>query len=190
MLGEAALWALFPGAAAVQEQVQLAVGLLACLALCVLALVVPRLPGRPDPVGRLGKVLYADVGSHAFARGDLGLGGRPDFIIRRSGHVVPVELKTGRPPDRPRADHVAQLACYGLLVEGLTVSYPRFGFLIYSRCSRVRYVRVSLGQQARAEAVALVAATRASKEAGGRGIEAELRGRAQRLRARPTALQP
>jgi len=69
-----------------------------------------------------GQVTYADTDGghrpeHPLFSPDLGLTGRPDYIIDIGGQIVPVEMKSRSAPRRPYASHVLQLAAYCLLTE-------------------------------------------------------------------------
>lgn len=57
--------------------------------------------------------------------------GRPDYIIRTHGGMIPVEVKTGKTPQRPHENHVLQLACYLRLVEVKTGQRPTYGLVTY-----------------------------------------------------------
>lgn len=59
------------------------------------------------------------------------LRGRPDYVVKRDGHFIPVELKTGRTPPRPYESHVLQLAAYCQLVWEEFGARPPFGILAY-----------------------------------------------------------
>ncbi len=48
--------------------------------------------------------------------GQLGIRGRPDYIIRRDSSYIPVEKKTGRTPKGPLFSHIVQLIAYCMLV--------------------------------------------------------------------------
>lgn len=70
------------------------------------------------------------------------LSGRPDYLVRVDGGVVPVELKSGRSPrsGRPYEGHMLQLAAYCLLVEDVCRVFVPYGLLQYEdRCIRVEY---------------------------------------------------
>lgn len=45
------------------------------------------------------------------------LSGKPDYIIRDKGTMIPVEVKTGKTPQYPYKNHVMQLIAYCYLVE-------------------------------------------------------------------------
>jgi CRISPR-associated exonuclease Cas4 len=57
--------------------------------------------------------------------------GRPDYIVRRHDQYIPVEVKTGRTPDKPHESHLMQLGVYCLLVEEKYGKAPPFGVLQY-----------------------------------------------------------
>lgn len=59
------------------------------------------------------------------------LAGKPDYIVRRKGSYIPVELKTGRTPDQPHDSHLMQLGVYCVLVEETYGSRPSHGVLQY-----------------------------------------------------------
>lgn len=59
------------------------------------------------------------------------LTGRPDYIVRRKGTLIPVELKTGRTPASPHESHLMQLGVYCLLVEDAYAQRPAVGVLQY-----------------------------------------------------------
>lgn len=59
------------------------------------------------------------------------LSGRPDYIVRRKGMYMPVEVKTGRTPDKPHESHLMQLGVYCLLVEEVYGHRPTHGYLQY-----------------------------------------------------------
>lgn len=93
----------------------------ALIALAIILIVVARRLGARAPLPA-GRVLYSDTG--AWRRNDRALfskrhllSGKPDYLIDAPDGVVPVELKSGRAPARPRDGHVLQLAAYCLLVE-------------------------------------------------------------------------
>lgn len=62
----------------------------------------------------------------------LGLRGRPDYILKKNGDIVPVEVKTGRVPRGPLFSHILQLAAYCLLVEDKYKKPPPYGIIKYS----------------------------------------------------------
>ena len=45
---------------------------------------------------------------------DLGLTGKPDYLVEQNGKIIPVEVKTGRTPEAPYDSHIFQVAAYCL----------------------------------------------------------------------------
>ncbi len=60
-----------------------------------------------------------------------GLRGRPDYIKKIDGELIPVEVKTGRIPKGPFFSHVLQSAAYCLLVEDVKDKKPPYGIVKY-----------------------------------------------------------
>jgi CRISPR-associated exonuclease Cas4 len=87
-----------------------------------------------------GRVTSADVGrwqpeGHMLYDRRLGLAGKPDYIVEHEGVPVPVEVKSGRTPNRPYQSHILQLAAYCYLVEATTGQQPPYGILRYPKKS-------------------------------------------------------
>lgn len=61
----------------------------------------------------------------------LGLTGKPDYLVEKNGHTIPVEVKSGRAPQAPYDSHIYQLASYCLLVEKSFGSRPPYGIIHY-----------------------------------------------------------
>lgn len=59
--------------------------------------------------------------------------GRPDYIIKQKGKIIPVEVKTGRIPKGPHFSHILQLAAYCLLVEENYQQRPPYGLIRYGK---------------------------------------------------------
>jgi CRISPR-associated exonuclease Cas4 len=83
-----------------------------------------------------GRVIYTDT--RAWGRvekplydRDLGLTGKPDYLVEQNGKIIPVEVKTGRAPDAPYDSHIFQLATYCLLVHRSTGKRPSHGIIHY-----------------------------------------------------------
>ncbi|MBZ0291118.1 MAG: CRISPR-associated protein Cas4 [Anaerolineae bacterium] len=81
-----------------------------------------------------GTPVYQDTretpGGLLISRG-YGLNGKPDFLLRQGGMVIPVEVKTGKTPARPYPGHVMQLAAYCVLVEENYGVRPPHGVIRY-----------------------------------------------------------
>lgn len=59
------------------------------------------------------------------------LTGTPDYVMETEEGLIPVEVKTGKTPDRPFDSHVMQVACYLRLLEANTTHRPKYGLLTY-----------------------------------------------------------
>jgi CRISPR-associated exonuclease Cas4 len=106
--------------------------LLAALALFVMSGRQRRRAGLPG-----GRVIYTDTGGWGRVEKplydrQLGLTGRPDYLVERDGRIIPVEVKSGRTPSAPYDSHIFQLAAYCLLVERTTGRRPPYGIIHYS----------------------------------------------------------
>lgn len=92
-----------------------------------------------------GEVIYADPATwkpteQPLYDAQLGLAGKPDYLVRQGEQIIPVEVKSSRTPDSPYDAHIYQLAAYCLLVERTYGSRPRYGFIHYpKRTFRVEY---------------------------------------------------
>ncbi len=62
---------------------------------------------------------------------ELGLTGRPDYLVEKDGVLIPVEVKTGRTPEAPYDSHIYQLAAYCHLVEKSSGKRPTHGIIHY-----------------------------------------------------------
>jgi CRISPR-associated exonuclease Cas4 len=69
-----------------------------------------------------GKILYSQK---------YRLKGRPDFLLRQNGEIIPVEAKTGRTPSKPYWGHLMQLVAYCILVEENYGIRPTHGVIRY-----------------------------------------------------------
>ncbi len=92
-----------------------------------------RASGLPE-----GQVIYSDTGDwqrndHPLFSNRYRLVGKPDYLVRQGGEVIPVEVKStrlrGRPPFQ---SHKMQLAAYCLLVEDVMGVRPSYGILKYA----------------------------------------------------------
>ena len=84
-----------------------------------------------------GKVVYIDTDHLGRPKSALfdpatHLTGRPDFLIREKGQLIPVEVKSSRAPFRPYDSHRLQLAAYCLLVEAVHGQIPSHGIIKYN----------------------------------------------------------
>ena len=84
-----------------------------------------------------GRVIYTDTRAWGapleeplFSR-ELGLTGKPDYLVEQNGQIIPVEVKTGRTPEAPYDSHIYQVAAYCLLVEKIYKERPPYGIIHY-----------------------------------------------------------
>ena len=84
-----------------------------------------------------GRVVYTDTGGwrrperSLFSRRFL-LTGKPDYLVDRGDHLIPVEVKSRQAPQQPYASHMLQLATYCLLVEEAYGHRPPYGIIKYA----------------------------------------------------------
>jgi CRISPR-associated exonuclease Cas4 len=85
-----------------------------------------------------GKVIYTDTRGWGKPEKplydpDLGLAGKPDYLVEQGGKIIPVEVKTRRAGDSaPYDSHIYQLAAYCLLVQRVLGKRPPYGILRYA----------------------------------------------------------
>lgn len=84
-----------------------------------------------------GRVIYTDTGAwgpieRPLYYPPLKLIGKPDYLVRQNGIVIPVEVKSGRTPETPYDSHIFQLASYCLLVEKTYGKRPPYGIIHYN----------------------------------------------------------
>ncbi|MEW6567345.1 MAG: CRISPR-associated protein Cas4 [Chloroflexota bacterium] len=108
------------------------------------------------PAGRV--IAFDDEGlerlEQALFDRQLGLTGRPDYLVRQRGRVIPVEVKSSPAPSQPHEAHVLQLAAYCALVASAYRVRPRYGVLKYAgRALAIEYtpelerrLRAALGE--------------------------------------------
>jgi CRISPR-associated exonuclease Cas4 len=135
--------------------------ILAALVLGLFLLLLAR-AGRRASGLPAGQVIYRDTGAGKqeqplFSKRHR-LIGRPDYLIHREGRLIPVEVKSGRGPEKPYKSHILQLAAYCLLVEEVYGRRPPYGVIRYNDC----VFEVDYTKQMEAELLAVVAQMRAS----------------------------
>jgi len=84
-----------------------------------------------------GRVIYSDTDTwgkleRSLYYPPLKLTGKPDYLVRQNGMVIPVEVKSGRVPEAPYDSHIFQLASYCLLVEKTYGKRPPYGIIHYN----------------------------------------------------------
>jgi len=108
------------------------------LTLLLIAFALYFISGRQRHASGLpgGRVIYTDTRAWGklekplFDK-ELGLTGKPDYLIELDGRIIPVEVKTGRTPDAPYDSHIFQVAAYCLLVQKTYGKRPPHGIIHY-----------------------------------------------------------
>jgi CRISPR-associated exonuclease Cas4 len=94
-----------------------------------------------------GKIIYADTNKWTPVEKPLydsriGLAGKPDYLVKHSDEVIPVEVKTNKISQTPFDSHIYQLAAYCRLVETAYNVRPTYGILHYpNRTFRIDYTK-------------------------------------------------
>jgi CRISPR-associated exonuclease Cas4 len=109
-------------------------GLLVLLVALVLFFISGRQRQRAGLPG--GRIIYTDTRAwdkveKALFDGDLGLTGKPDYLVEQRGRIIPVEVKSGRTPEAPYDSHIFQVAAYCLLVHKTYGKRPPYGIIHY-----------------------------------------------------------
>jgi len=109
------------------------------LLLFFLALVLLWLSSRQRRQAGLpgGRIIYTDTRAWGEVEKplydtQLGLTGKPDYLVEQNGQIIPVEVKSGRAPDAPYDSHIFQVAAYCLLVQRAMGRRPPYGILHYA----------------------------------------------------------
>jgi len=108
------------------------------LAILLVALVLFFISGRQRRLAGLpaGRVIYTDTRAWGVLEKplfdlQLGLTGKPDYLVEQNGKLIPVEVKTGRTPRAPYDSHIFQVAVYCRLVQQTYGRRPPYGILHY-----------------------------------------------------------
>ncbi len=108
------------------------------LAFLLLALALFWLSSRQRRAAGLpgGRVIYTDTRNWGAVEKplhdpNLGLTGKPDYLVKQGGRIIPVEVKSGRTPDAAYDSHIFQLAAYCLLVHKTLGKRPPYGIIHY-----------------------------------------------------------
>jgi CRISPR-associated exonuclease Cas4 len=116
-----------------------------------------------------GRVVYSDTSKWASIEeplysAELGLTGKPDYLVEKAGKFIPVEVKSGRIPEGPYDSHIFQLAAYCLLVTKIYEKRPPYGLLHYTSASgAARTFAVDFTPALEAELVELLEEMRAQE---------------------------
>jgi CRISPR-associated exonuclease Cas4 len=113
--------------------------LFAALFLFILAIILLWLSSRQRKQAGLpgGRIIYTDTRAWGEVEkplydAQLGLAGKPDYLVEQNGQIIPVEVKSGRAPDAPYDSHIYQIAAYCLLVQRGMGKRPPYGIIHYS----------------------------------------------------------
>ena len=86
-----------------------------------------------------GKIKYSDLnrpGKPFFSK-RYKITGKPDYIIQKDKHYIPVEVKSGA-HKKPQKNHIFQLAGYCQLIEENYEAFVPFGILVYNDGSQYK----------------------------------------------------
>jgi CRISPR-associated protein Cas4 len=80
-----------------------------------------------------GKITYSDLSkpSKPFFSKRYRIAGKPDYVVKRNKHYIPVEVKTGIHIE-PQKNHIFQLAGYCHLLEENYGDFVPYGILVYN----------------------------------------------------------
>lgn len=83
-----------------------------------------------------GRIIYTDMQGWGplekpLYDPELGLAGKPDYLVENGPHLIPVEVKSRRVSGAPYDSHIFQLAAYCWLVERTFGKRPPYGILHY-----------------------------------------------------------
>jgi CRISPR-associated exonuclease Cas4 len=83
-----------------------------------------------------GRVIYSDTNrwgplEKPLYDAQLGLTGKPDYLVEQGDRIIPVEVKSKRLGQAAPDGHIFQLAAYCLLVERVFGKRPPYGILHY-----------------------------------------------------------
>ena len=108
------------------------------LVILLVSLVLLFISGRQRHLTGLpgGRVIYTDTRfwgtlEKPLFDTDLGLTGKPDYLVEKGDAIIPVEVKTGRTPQAPYDSHIYQVAVYCLLVKKTYNKRPPYGIIHY-----------------------------------------------------------
>ena len=84
-----------------------------------------------------GRIIYTDTRAWGEVEkplydAQLGLTGKPDYLVEQNGQIIPVEVKSGKAPAAPYDSHIFQVAAYCLLVQRGMGKRPPYGIIHYT----------------------------------------------------------
>jgi CRISPR-associated exonuclease Cas4 len=108
------------------------------LALLIVALVFSFLSGQQQKQAGLpgGRIIFTDTRvwgevEKPLYDSQLGLTGKPDYLVEQNGRIIPVEVKSSKAPQAPYDSHIYQVAAYCLLVQRTMGKRPPYGIIHY-----------------------------------------------------------
>jgi CRISPR-associated protein Cas4 len=84
-----------------------------------------------------GKIIYSDLNKpekSLFSK-KYRLIGKPDYIVKRNGYFIPVEVKSGK-HNTVKKSHIYQLIAYCQLIEDNYNIFTPYGIIIYPETSK------------------------------------------------------
>jgi len=87
-----------------------------------------------------GRLIYADTTRwqstiKPFFDQELGLTGKPDYILKNGNQIIPVEIKSSSRNSTPPDSHIYQLAAYCYLIQKEYHQKPTYGIIHYTSTS-------------------------------------------------------
>jgi CRISPR-associated exonuclease Cas4 len=84
-----------------------------------------------------GQIIYTDTSQWGKVEKplfdpQLRLAGRPDYLVKQKGQIIPIEVKSRQAPQVPYDSHIYQLAAYCLLVKHEYGTRPSSGIIHYA----------------------------------------------------------
>ena len=79
-----------------------------------------------------GEITYSDLNipAKALFSKRYRIAGKPDYIVKRNHHYIPIEVKSGS-YSNPQRNHILQLATYCQLIEDNYRDFVPYGIIIY-----------------------------------------------------------
>lgn len=109
--------------------------------------------------------IYSDtekVPGKTFFSQTLRLAGKPDYLVKVDGKLIPVEYKKSLTPKEPYLNHIMQLMAYCYLVEEYYGERPQGGVIKYPE----KEFRVLYTDEAKRAVIDLTSEVRAAKSTG------------------------
>jgi CRISPR-associated exonuclease Cas4 len=113
--------------------------LLSAILLVILACLLLWLAARQRRASGLpgGRIIYTDTSrwspvNKPLYDPEIGLTGKPDYLVKQGRHIIPIEVKTSQSGQAPYDSHIYQLAAYCLLVEHSYGQRPPYGIIHYA----------------------------------------------------------